>query len=206
LRGSSGASRGAESTAVFDIDADRSTVAEIAGDGVARDLDWRTGDIRATDEVERAARGCDGVIHLAGVLTPACSENPILGAEIDLIGTLNVFEAARQHRFASVVYAGSAGVFRTDDAVHPTTFSRLQAGFEGAVRHYDDHRLRASLRPLVVYGAGRERPDAGPGACRAAAPRSTFTPSLARRGSSTSTIARRSSASPHDARAPPCST
>jgi nucleoside-diphosphate-sugar epimerase len=48
---------------VFDIDADRSTVAEIAGDVVARDLDWRTGDIRATDEVERAAPGRDGVIH-----------------------------------------------------------------------------------------------------------------------------------------------
>jgi len=56
---------------VFDINSNRSTVAEIAGDVVARALDWRTGDIRATDDVERAARGCDGVIHLAGVLPHA---------------------------------------------------------------------------------------------------------------------------------------
>lgn len=161
---------------VFDINGDRSTVTEIAGDVVARDLDWRTGDIRATDEVGRAAQGCDGVIHLAGVLTPACSENPILGAEVDLIGTLNVFEAARQRGFASVVYASSAGVFGPDDAVHPcpaTFYGAYKLDCEGAARAYwTDHRLPSiGFRPLVVYGAGRETGrSAGPSlACRAAA-------------------------------------
>ena len=156
-------------------------MAEIAGDDVARALDWRTGDIRATDEVERAAQGCDGVIHLAGVLTPACREDPILGAEIDLIGTLNVFEAARQHGFASVVYASSAGVFGPDDAVHPgptTLYGAYKLACEGAARAYwADHRLPSvGFRPLVVYGAGRESGmSAGPSlACRAAARGETY--------------------------------
>lgn len=161
---------------IFDINPSRSIVAEIAGDDVARGLDWRAGDIRATDEVLRAAHGCDGVIHLAGVLTPACRENPVLGAEIDLIGTINVFEAARRHGFGSVVYASSAGVFGPDDAVHPfptTLYGAYKLACEGAARAYwADHRLPSiGFRPLVVYGAGRESGmSAGPSlACRAAA-------------------------------------
>ena len=78
---------------VFDIHDRRQTVAAIAGD-VAHQLDWRVGDIADGDAVGQAMQGCDGVIHLAGVLTPDCAANPVRGARINLIGTLNVFEAA----------------------------------------------------------------------------------------------------------------
>jgi len=161
---------------VFDISGNRSTVAEIAGADVARDLDWVVGDIRITDEVKRAAEGCDRVIHLAGVLTPACKANPVRGAEINLIGTLNVFEAAREHGFPSVVYASSAGVFGPDDARHPaptTLYGAFKLAGEGCARAYwADIRLPSiGFRPLVVYGPGRETGlSAGPSlACRAAA-------------------------------------
>jgi nucleoside-diphosphate-sugar epimerase len=161
---------------VFDINANRTTVAEIAGKDVAAELDWRSGDIRVTDEVKKAAQECDGVIHLAGVLTPACKANPVLGAEIDLIGTINVFEAARQHGFASVVYASSAGVFGPDDALHPrptTLYGAYKLACEGCARAYwaDIELPSIGFRPLVVYGPGRETGlSAGPSlACRAAA-------------------------------------
>lgn len=161
---------------VFDVDASRATVAEIAGAEVARTLDWRIGDIRSTEEVKRAAEGCDAVIHLAGVLTPACRADPMRGAEINLIGTLNVFEAARQHGFASVVYASSAGVFGPDDAQHPaptTHYGAFKLACEGSARAYwaDVGLPSIGFRPLVVYGPGREAGlSAGPSlACRAAA-------------------------------------
>jgi UDP-glucose 4-epimerase len=161
---------------IFDISPSRVTVAQIAGDAVARDLDWRIGDISVTDEVKAAAKGCDGVIHLAGVLTPACKANPVRGAEIDLIGTLNVFEAAREHGFASVVYASSAGVFGPDDPVHPsptTHYGAFKLAGEGCARAYwaDVQLPSIGFRPLVVYGPGRETGlSAGPSlACRAAA-------------------------------------
>jgi nucleoside-diphosphate-sugar epimerase len=161
---------------VFDVGTDRGTVAEIAGEDVARDLDWRVGDIRATTEVVRAAEGCNGVIHLAAVLTPACKADPVRGAEINLIGTLNVFEAARQHGFPSVVYASSAGVFGPDDPRHPcptTHYGAFKLAGEGAARAYwaDVGLPSIGFRPLVVYGAGRETgSSAGPSlACRAAA-------------------------------------
>ena len=69
--------------------------------------------------VADAIKGCDGVIHMAGVLTPQCQANPVRGAEINLVGTLNVFEAAKKQGFAAVVYASSAGVFGPDDATTP---------------------------------------------------------------------------------------
>lgn len=35
------------------------------------------------------------IIHLAGLQIPTCRANPILGAQVNVIGTLNVFEAAK---------------------------------------------------------------------------------------------------------------
>lgn len=167
--------RGIESR-IFDINASRTTVAEIAGSKLAANLDWRIGDIRCGHEVAKAAEGCDGVIHLAGVLTPLCRADPVRGAEINLIGTLNVFEAARKHGLGGVVYASSAGVFGPDDAVHPrptTHYGAFKLAAEGAARAYwADHRLSSvAFRPFVVYGPGRESGlSAGPSlACRAAA-------------------------------------
>lgn len=158
---------------VFDVNADRSKVAEIAGAATADGLDWRIGDIRRTDDVVAAAEGCDGVIHLAGVLTPACIADPVRGAEINLIGTINVFEAARVHGLASVVYASSAGVFGPDDPVHPfptTLYGAYKLAGEGVARSYlAVHGIRSvGLRPMVVYGPGRDAGlSAGPSiACR----------------------------------------
>jgi len=160
---------------VLDIHDRRDTVAAIAGP-VAHSLDWQVGDIREADTVTHALRGCDGVIHLAGVLTPLCSSQPVRGAEINLIGALNVFEAAHAQGLQQVVYASSAGVYGPDDAHHPqpaTHYGAFKLAVEGSARAYWAERQLASvgLRPFVVYGPGRETGlSAGPSlACRAAA-------------------------------------
>src|ERR1700758_2518720 len=36
------------------------------------------------------------VVHLAGLQVPVCRANPILGARVNVLGTLAVFEAMRQ--------------------------------------------------------------------------------------------------------------
>jgi nucleoside-diphosphate-sugar epimerase len=160
---------------VFDIHANRGTVADIAGP-VAHELEWQVGDIRDADAVRLAMQGCDGVIHLAGVLTPDCSAHPVRGAEINLMGSLNVFEAAHAHGIGQVVYASSAGVYGPHDALHPqpaTHYGAFKLAVEGAARAYwhDRHIASIGFRPFVVYGPGRETGvSAGPSlACRAAA-------------------------------------
>lgn len=161
---------------VFDVVGDRSKVAEIAGQRVARDMVWVVGDIRKAQDVSIAAQGCDAIIHLAGVLTPACQQSPVRGAEINLIGTLNVFEAARQHGIHSIAYASTAGVFGREDNVHPvpeTHYGAFKLACEGSARAYwqDVGIGSVGFRPFVVYGPGRDGGlSAGPSlACRAAA-------------------------------------
>lgn len=160
---------------VFDLHDRRGTVASIVGEA-AGTLDWRVGDIRSAGDVASALAGCDGVVHLAGVLTPDCSANPVRGAEINLIGTLNVFEAAHAQGLRQVVYASSAGVYGPDDARHPrpeTHYGTFKLATEGSARAcwHDRGLASTGFRPFVVYGPGRESGvSAGPSlACRAAA-------------------------------------
>src|SRR5436190_23072247 len=41
-------------------------------------------------------KGITHIVHLAAVLMPSCQKDPIGGAMINVVGTLNVFEAARK--------------------------------------------------------------------------------------------------------------
>ena len=115
-------------------------------------------------------RQVDRIIHLAGLQVPTCRANPRLGALVNVIGTINVFEAARLSggRVRQVAYASSAAVFgAAEDGV---AVSETEAG--GMTTHYGafkrcnednarvyflDQGIRsAGLRPLTVYGVGRD--------------------------------------------------
>ncbi|SAK88991.1 NAD-dependent epimerase/dehydratase family protein [Caballeronia ptereochthonis] len=159
----------------FDMREDAHLVRALAPER-AGEIEWRLGDIGEARDVARALDGCDAVIHLAGVLTPACAADPVRGARINLIGTLNVFDAAIARGLRSVLYASSAGVFGRDDGATPfplTHYGAFKLACEGSARAYwHDHGMASiGFRPLVVYGAGRETgSSAGPSlACRAAA-------------------------------------
>jgi UDP-glucose 4-epimerase len=161
---------------IFDVVENRSLVSAIAGDVAAWACEWRVGDIAKASAVQAALEGCDGVINLAGILTPACQADPVRGAEINLIGTLNVFEAAKALGLKSVIYTSSAGVYGPTqaDTPFPTThYGAFKLACEGSARAYwaDDGIASIGFRPYIVYGPGRETGlTAGPSlACRAAA-------------------------------------
>jgi UDP-glucose 4-epimerase len=166
--------------AVFDLIENRQLMNAIAGPA-ARKIPWILGDIVNGDAVLAAAKNCDAIIHLAGILTPDCKTNPVRGAEINLIGTLNVFEAARQIGINRVLYTSSAGVYGADDGHTPkptTHYGTFKLACEGSARAYFvDHGLSSvGFRPFIVYGPGRETGiSAGPSlACRAAARGETY--------------------------------
>jgi nucleoside-diphosphate-sugar epimerase len=172
---------GGHAVRVLDRSADDHTMRAIAGDGVAA-VEWRTGDVSKTEDVVRASEGCDGIAHLAALLTPACLADPVLGANVNLIGTINVFEAAKAHGMRQVAYASSAGVFGPVDGIMPrptTLYGAFKLACEGCARAYaGDHGIASvGFRPLVVYGPGREiGGSAGPSlACRAAAENRPYT-------------------------------
>lgn len=166
---------------VFDINPDRRIVREIIG-AAADALDWVVGDISRPDDVVAAAMGCNLTIHLAGLLTPACRKSPKRGAEVNLIGTLNVFEAARAHHHLNVVYASSAGVYGPNDGHTPrpdTHYGAFKLATEGCARAFwfEEGVSSVGFRPFVVYGPGRESGiSAGPSlACAAAARGEAYT-------------------------------
>jgi nucleoside-diphosphate-sugar epimerase len=167
---------------VFDLADDRRIMREIAGADAAARLDWICGDIADTATVEKAAAGCGAIIHLAGLLTPACRANPVLGAQVNLIGTLNAFLAARAHGIGKVLYLSSVGVFgpQGGDEPKPTTLYgafKLGGEFAASAFFIDDGIASIGFRPYVVYGPGREGGlSAGPSlACRAAARGEAYT-------------------------------
>src|SRR5882724_4461239 len=129
-----------------------------------------TGDITDGPAVLAALKesAAQHVIHLAGLQVPACKADPVAGAFVNVVGTLNVFEAARILGLSGVVYASSAAVYGMDEdsgpldetaACEPTThYGVFKRTNEGNARIYFlDHELSSvGLRPLTVYGVNRD--------------------------------------------------
>ena len=118
-----------------------------------------TGDI-SDGSVREAAADCDGIAHLAGILTVDAARDPIRAAEINLIGSLHVFEAAKALGIRRMTYVSSAAVFGPEDPVNPwpmTHYGAHKLAIEGAARAYLlDHGISSTgFRPYIVYGPGR---------------------------------------------------
>ncbi len=114
--------------------------------------------------------GITHIVHLAGLQVPTCRANPRLGAMVNIIGTINIFEAARRSggRVKRVAYASSAAVFGAAEEGHAVTereagsmnthygaFKRCNED-NARVYHLDNGIDSAGLRPLTVYGVGRD--------------------------------------------------
>jgi nucleoside-diphosphate-sugar epimerase len=138
------------------------------------------------DEIERAAfvagditdggvvsrvveeREITNIIHLAGLQVPTCRANPRLGATVNVIGTINIFEAAKDsgRRVKRIAYASSAAVFGKSDRPAPEEEAGGMNTHYGAFKRCNEDNARVyfldnginsvGLRPLTVYGVGRD--------------------------------------------------
>ncbi len=108
------------------------------------------------------------VVHLAGLQVPFCRANPSLGASVNVVGTVNVFESARQVGINHVVYASSMAVYGSSEdypeggemtAKPRTHYGVYKAANEGNARVYwlENKMTSIGLRPYVVYGVGRDQ-------------------------------------------------
>jgi nucleoside-diphosphate-sugar epimerase len=153
---------------VFDRSDDTRRLRQLLDDRALGRVRFLRGDV--TDgAVVRAAleqSGAQHVIHLAGLQVPTCKADPPLGALVNVVGTMNVFEAARAVGLKRVVYASSAAVFgladeAVDETVTPaplTHYGVFKQANEGNARvYYLDHGISSvGLRPFSVYGVGRD--------------------------------------------------
>jgi UDP-glucose 4-epimerase len=75
-------------------------------------VEFREGDIRDAALVDECAEGCDVIFHLAAsVGNTRALEDPVRDSEVNVLGTINVVEAARRHGVRKVVCSSSAGIF-----------------------------------------------------------------------------------------------
>ncbi len=157
---------------VFDLGGDPRRIRDVLGaDGLAR-VQFVNGDITDLDVTKRAVAACKpkAIVHLAGLQVPFCRQDPPLGARVNVLGTIHVFEAALAAGVPRVVYASSAAVFgpSEDDGTAVTEatvcapvthYGVYKQANEGTARIYWLEKKLSSvgLRPLTVYGVGRDQ-------------------------------------------------
>ena len=134
------------------------------------------GDITDLASIESALdeHGISHIVHLAALQVPFCRADPPLGALVNVVGTVNIFEAAKRRRdlIRGLAYMSSIGMFDADDAdkldghlhVDATAHLRNLYGVykqanEGTARVYwlDDGIASVGLWPMTVYGPGRDQ-------------------------------------------------
>jgi UDP-glucuronate 4-epimerase len=121
-------------------------------------------DLRSPGVVEElvAEHGITRIVHLAALQVPFVAADPLLGAEVNVVGTLRVLEAARRSpTVKQVSYASSSAVFSSDGewGRAETLYGAFKAANEESARFYarDYSTASTGLRPCVVYGPNRDQ-------------------------------------------------
>jgi UDP-glucose 4-epimerase len=118
---------------------------------VLNDVTFIEGDVTDAARVRETARGCEVIFHEAALVSvPRSVADPRLSAEINDLGTLNVFEAARNQGVRRVVLASSAAVYGKQHAPpHEETLTPEPATPYAAHKLLGEHYARFYA---AVYG------------------------------------------------------
>lgn len=161
-------------TTVYDLGTDLQRLKLIMSeDEIAQIHFAENGDITKLENLKTviAENQISHIIHLAALQLPTCRANPVLGSQVNVTGTINVFEAARHAGLKQVVYASSIAVYGSREA-YPEGLLRHDAHFapqslygvyklanEGSARvYYAEHGISSiGLRPYTIYGPGRDQ-------------------------------------------------
>src|SRR5499426_1195238 len=108
-------------------------------------------DIADLDAIAPAFEGVDTVVHLAARTGSSEAFGEILGANV--IGTYNVFEAARRAGVSRVVYASSGATVSAWERDPP--YSALVAGRYDELGSWKTMTHEMPLRPAGLYGASK---------------------------------------------------
>ena len=148
--------------AAMDLTEDKRRPKLLMADSELAQVPWFTGDIADTAAVYEAVEksGAKAIIHLAALQVPFCKADPIAGAKVNVLGTINIFEAARKLGIKRIAYASSIaahGVF--DPKTMATLYGAYKFANEQTSRVYaqDWQVPSVGLRPGVVYGIGRDQ-------------------------------------------------
>ena len=147
----------------FDLSENRRRPGLLLSDEELDAITWTIGDIADTEAVagvvERHRVGA--IIHLAALQVPFCKADPAAGARANVVGTVNILEAARHQGVRRVSYASSVAAHGMDPEgpYLGTLYGAYKACDEMIARVYfqDWEVPSVGIRPGVVYGIGRDQ-------------------------------------------------
>lgn len=103
------------------------------------------------------------IVHLAALQVPFVAANPVLGAQVNVVGTVRVFEAVRHSggQVAGLSFASSAAAVGPEHApdVPETLYGVFKLSNEHTAGIYArDYGVPSiGLRPCIVYGPARDQ-------------------------------------------------
>jgi nucleoside-diphosphate-sugar epimerase len=160
-----------ESIVTFDVSSDPRRIALLLPPDQIEAIPHVVGDISDLETVERVLdeHAVTNVIHLAALQVPFCRADPPLGARVNVLGTVNVFEAVRRRldRMGPIVYASSIAAFDTPEDDRPPSLSGYPGTIYGVYKRANEGTAwvygvecgvpSVGLRPHTVYGVGRDQ-------------------------------------------------
>ncbi len=141
---------------VYDLREDLKRMRQVMDEPQVREVRFLQGDVTDLPAFRAAleTHAITQVIHLAGLQVPICRADPILGARVNVVGTLVVFEAVRAlgEQVERLVYASSAAVFGRPEEY----FDEATRGHgDTATRRPEDMTTAASPRRHIPASLGQ---------------------------------------------------
>jgi nucleoside-diphosphate-sugar epimerase len=162
-----------EKVVSFDLSDDRHRVNLLLSPEEQEKITFVQGDLTDFEQVQRVITeyGIRQIIHLAALQVPLVKARPVVGARVNVVGTVNIFEAARQASIEHIAYASSIAVYGPPADYPPgliahdapqaprTLYGVFKVDNEGTARiyHQDYGVSSTALRPYTVYGIGRDQ-------------------------------------------------
>lgn len=157
---------------VYDVRPNARRWSHVLGSDASRVI-FVEGDLQETDRLRQTARShqVQHVIHLAALLTPACQQDPWTGCQVNVLGSVALFELIRTAGLPirGLSYASSYAVYgpEADDGPQmdhsvpdrpPTFYGAFKLAVDLIAEQYWRHFGIASvgIRPHVVYGPERD--------------------------------------------------
>lgn len=157
----------------FDLSDNRHRLNLLLSPREQENITFIQGDLTDFEQVKNVmqAEKVTNIIHLAALQVPFCKANPVMGARVNVVGSVNIFEAAKELDIKHVAYASSLAVYGSpelypadvvaDDAVFApgTLYGVYKQANEGTAQIYwQDHGISSiTMRPYTVYGVARDQ-------------------------------------------------
>lgn len=147
----------------FDLSDNKKRLKLLISEKKIKEIKWINGNVANQDSINEIIKDNNirAIIHLAALQVPFCAKDPIGGAETNVTGTVNIFEAARQNKVKRLVYASSVAAHGLSEKSNylGTLYGAYKVCNENIAKiYYQDWKVPSiGIRPGIVYGVGRDQ-------------------------------------------------